>query len=144
MARERLGNSLQPTAMVNELYLRLVNANNLRFQNRAHFFAITAQIMRRILVDAARMRASAKRGGNIRKIPLDQCIVAGRGSEVELVALDGALSALSHKDSRKAKVVELRFFGGLSSRETAKELRISEDTVERDWKFAKAWLAREI
>jgi RNA polymerase sigma factor (TIGR02999 family) len=144
MARERPGNSLQPTAVVNEIYLRMADAGGVRCQDRAHFFAIAARMMRRILVDAARTRASAKRGGQARKISLEEGIVADRGGAAELVALDDALTSLGRKDARKAKVVELRFFGGLSLQETAEALQVSEDTVGRDWNFAKAWLAREV
>jgi RNA polymerase sigma-70 factor (ECF subfamily) len=144
MARERPGNSLQPTAVVNELYLRLAAAGGVRCEDRTHFFAMAAQIMRRILVDAARTRACAKRGGQARKISLEEGMVGDRGSAAELVALDDALATLGRKDARKAKVVELRFFAGLSLKEIAEALQVSEDTVGRDWNFAKAWLAREV
>ncbi len=144
VSRERPGNSLPPTAVVNEVYLRLVQATGVDWRDRAHFFAITAQMMRRILVDAARTRFSAKRGGDVRKIPLCEELVAPDGGDAELLALDVALSKLARKDARKAKVVELRFFAGLSLQETAGALKLSEDTVGRDWNFAKAWLAREI
>jgi RNA polymerase sigma-70 factor, ECF subfamily len=144
MARERPGNSLRPTAVVNEVYLRLVDAGGLRCQDRYHFFAIAAQMMRRILVDAARIRASARRGGEVQRIPLNEAIGADRFGDARLVGLDDALAALGRKDARKAKVVELRFFCGLSLQETAEVLQVSEDTVGRDWNFAKAWLAREV
>jgi len=144
IARERPGITLQPTALVNEVYLRLVDAAEVQWQDRAHFFAIAAQMMRRILVDAARARDSAKRGGAMRKIAFDEHLVAAPATDRALLALDDALEALSRKDPRKAKVVEMRFFGGLSLRETAEALRTSEDTVGRDWNFAKAWLAHEI
>ena len=144
IAHERPGNTLQPTALVNEVYLRLVDAQAVSWQDRAHFFAIAAQMMRRILVDAARARGSAKRGGEVRKIALDERLLAAPVADRDLLALDAAIEALAQKDSRKAKVIELRFFGGLSLAETATVLKVSEDTVGRDWNFAKAWLAREI
>jgi RNA polymerase sigma-70 factor, ECF subfamily len=144
MARENPGNTLQPTALVNEVYLRLVDAAEVRWQDRAHFYAIAAQMMRRILVDAARARGSAKRGGPGVKIALDERFAAAPAADRELLALDDAIEALSRKDPRKAKVVELRFFGGLSLQETAEALQVSEDTVGRDWNFAKAWLAHEM
>jgi RNA polymerase sigma factor (TIGR02999 family) len=144
VARERHGITLQPTALVNEVYLRLVDAAEVRWQDRAHFFAVAAQMMRRILVDAARARGAAKRGGAGRRIAVDERVVAAPATDGELLALDDAIDALARKDPRKAKVVELRFFGGLSLRETAEALRVSEDTVGRDWTFAKAWLAHEI
>jgi RNA polymerase sigma factor (TIGR02999 family) len=144
IAGERPGNTLQPTALVNEVYVRLVEGAEVRWQDRAHFFAVAAQMMRRILVDAARARGSAKRGGEVRKIALDERMAAAPATDRELLALDDAIEALARKDPRKAKVVELRFFGGLSLKETAEVLQISEDTVGRNWNFAKAWLAHEI
>ena len=144
MARERPGSTLQPTALVNEAYLRLVDAREVRWQDRIHFFAVAAQVMRRILVDAARARGSAKRGGLGPRVTLDERLVAAPSADFEILALDDAIEALSRKDPRKARVVELRFFGGLSLHETAEALQVSEDTVGRDWNFAKAWLAREI
>ena len=144
VARERQGNTLQTTAFVNEAYLHMVESAAVRCQDRAHFFAIAAQIMRRILVDAARARQSAKRGGAYRQIPLEEDSLIHRGGDRELLALDAALAALSGRDERKAKVVELRFFAGLSVAETARTLRVSEDTVGRDWNFAKAWLEHEV
>jgi RNA polymerase sigma factor (TIGR02999 family) len=144
MARERAGNTLQPTALVNEVYLRLVDAAEVQWQDRAHFFAIAAQMMRRILVDAARARGSAKRGGGGRKVPFDERLAAAPTTDRELLALDEAIQELARNDPRKAKVVELRFFGGLSLQETAEALKVSEDTVGRDWNFAKAWLAHEM
>src|SRR5215472_13058968 len=144
IARERPGITLQPTALVNEVYLRMVDAAEVQWQDRAHFFALAAQMMRRILVDAARARSSDKRGGNGRKFAFDERWVARAGADRELLALDDAIEALSRKDPRKAKVVELRFFGGLSLQESAEVLKVSEDTVGRDWNFAKAWLAHEI
>ena len=144
LAGERPGHTLQPTALVNEVYLRLVEGANVRWQDRAHFFAVAAQLMRRILVDAARARGTLKRGGEVRKIAMDEHVLAAPETDRELLALDDAIETLARKDARKAKVVELRFFGGLSLQETAEVLKVSEDTVGRDWNFAKAWLAHEI
>jgi RNA polymerase sigma-70 factor (ECF subfamily) len=144
MWRENKGNSMQATALVNEVYLQMIDAATVRWQDRAHFFAMAAQMMRRILVDAARARGSTKRGGEYRKVAIEGDRIADRGGDPELMALDEALDALARKDPRKAKVVELRFFGGLSLKETAQVLKVSEDTVGRDWNFAKAWLAHEI
>jgi RNA polymerase sigma factor (TIGR02999 family) len=144
MGRERAGNSLQPTALVNEVYLKLVDAADVPWQDRAHFFAIAAAMMRRILVDAARARRTAKRGGGGYKVELDEYRMAAPVADRELLALDDAVEALFREDARKARVVELRFFGGLSLRETSEALGISEDTVSRDWTFAKAWLAHQI
>lgn len=142
MGREQVGNSLQPTALVNEVYLRLVDATTVDWHDRAHFFAIAAQMMRRILVDAARARASAKRGGGAQRVPLDERVAST--TDHELLALNDSLDALTQKDARKAKVVELHFFGGLSLEETAAVLKVSTDTVGRDWRFARAFLAREM
>jgi RNA polymerase sigma-70 factor (ECF subfamily) len=144
MAKERFGHSLQATALVNEAYLRLVEVDKVGWQDRAHFFAVSAQMMRRILVDAARTRGSEKRGGGVVKVDLNESIDAMPQRGHELVALDEALDALSHFDQRMAKVVELRFFGGLSVEETAEVLKVSAQTVMRDWRLAKAWLNRQI
>ena len=144
MAKERPGNSLQATALVNEAFVRLVEVDNVRWQDRAHFFAVSAQMMRRILVDAARARGSEKRGGAAVRVDLNESIDAIPDRGGELVALDDALDALAELDPRKAKVVEMRFFGGLSVEETAEVLKVSEETVLRDWKLAKAWLSREM
>jgi RNA polymerase sigma factor (TIGR02999 family) len=144
MAKERPGNSLQATALVNEAFLRLVEVNNIRWQDRAHFFAVSAQMMRRILVDAARMRGSEKRGGAVVKVDLNESVDAMPDRGSQLVALDEALDALAQLDARKAKVVEMRFFGGLSVEETAEVLKISPQSVMRDWKLARAWLMREM
>jgi RNA polymerase sigma-70 factor, ECF subfamily len=144
MAGERSGHTLQTTALVNEVYLRLVDTCEMDWKNRAHFFAICAQLMRRILTDFARSRRSIKRGGGAAKIPLDESLLPGRGSPAEFVALDDALNALTVVDERKSQVVELRFFGGLSVRETAEVLQVSPETVLRDWRLAKAWLLREM
>ncbi len=144
MGRENPGGTLQTTGLVNEAYLKLVDVTGVGWQDRAHFFAVSAQIMRRILVDAARARGSRKRGGGAARLELNESIdgVPDRGDE--LVALDDALEALAQFDARKAKVVELRFFGGLSVEETAEVLKISPQSVMRDWKLARAWLMREM
>src|SRR5580700_3155491 len=144
MAKERAGNSLQATALVNEAFLRLVEVDNVRWQDRAHFFAVSAQMMRRILVDAARARGSDKRGGAVVKVDFNASIDAMPDRPGQLVALDEALDALAQFDPRKAKVIEMRFFGGLSVEETAEVLKISTQSVMRDWKLARAWLMREM
>lgn len=144
MLGERPGRTLQATALVNEAYLRLVNSRQVNWQNRAHFFAISAQLMRRILVDAARARGYQKRGGGVARITLDEALIRPEERGRDLVALDDALKALASVDLRKSKVVELRFFGGLSVEETAEVLSVSPDTVHRDWRFAKTWLQREM
>ena len=143
LGRERHNHTLQSKALVNEAYIRLVDQRNVRWQNRAHFFAIAAQFMRRILVDYARSRHVAKRGGAAR-VTLDEEAVASASRTAELIALDEALSDLAAFDQRKALVVELRFFGGLSVEEIAEVLKISPNTVTRDWRTAKAWLHREL
>jgi RNA polymerase sigma factor (TIGR02999 family) len=144
MRNESPGRTIQATALVHEAYLRLIDVTNVDWQHRAHFFAISAQIMRHILLDAARSRASAKRGGNQPRINLNEIpdVSARRGSE--LIALDDAVTALAVIDPRKARVIELRFFGGLSVEETAAVLKVSPHTVLRDWKLARAWLLREL
>jgi RNA polymerase sigma factor (TIGR02999 family) len=144
MNRENPGNTLQATALVNEAFLRLVDAEGVRWQDRAHFFAMSARMMRRILVDAARARGSGKRGGGGMRLNLNDSIDAVPQRDNRLVELDDALNALSELDPRKAKVVEMRFFGGLSVEETAEVLRISPQSVMRDWKLARAWLLREL
>jgi RNA polymerase sigma factor (TIGR02999 family) len=144
MFGERAGHTLQTTALVNEAYLRLANSRRVNWQNRAHFFAISAQLMRRILVDHARARGYQKRGGGIPKVTLDEALIGPEERGRDLVALDDALTALAEVDVRKSKVVELRFFGGLSVEETAEVLKVSPETVMRDWRLAKAWLAREM
>jgi RNA polymerase sigma factor (TIGR02999 family) len=144
MGREPAGHTLQPTALVHEAYLRLIEQRNVRWQNRAHFFAISAQLMRRILVDKARARHNRKRGGEVRQVVLNEALVASKERGEELVALDDALQSLAAIDPRKSQVVELRFFGGLSVEETAEVLKMSPDTVTRDWKMAKVWLMREL
>jgi RNA polymerase sigma factor (TIGR02999 family) len=144
MGRERANHTLQTSALVNEAYLRLIDQNDVHWQNRAHFFGIAAQMMRRILVDYARKRGFAKRGGNLQPVPLDQVMIVSPERAAEVVALDDALKSLAELDQRKSQIIELRFFGGLSIEETAEVLGVSPGTVMRDWTFAKAWLRREI
>jgi RNA polymerase sigma factor (TIGR02999 family) len=144
MAGERPGHTLQTTALVNEVYLRLVDCEQINWQDRAHFFAVSAQLMRRILIDFARTRGYQKRGGGVRHMSLDEVPSVCREPDTNLIALDDALKALATVDTRKSKVVELRFFGGLSVEETAEVLRVSPDTIVRDWKLAKVWLLREL
>jgi RNA polymerase sigma-70 factor (ECF subfamily) len=143
MRGERPGHSLQTTDLVNEAYMRLVDYKRMHWQNRAHFFAVSAQLIRRILVDHARRR-NLKRGAGIRHVSLDEVAVAGGGRSADLVALDDAMKALAQVDPRKERVVEMRFFGGLSVEETADVLKVSTVTVMRDWSTAKAWLYREL
>ena len=144
MRGERPGHTLQTTALVNEVYLRLVDVTRMSWQSRIHFFAVCAQLMRRILVDFARARHNVKRGGEVHPVSLDEAPDIAQGRDVSLVALDDALNSLAAIDPRKSKVVELRFFGGLSVDETAEVLRVSPDTVLRDWRLAKVWLLREV
>ena len=144
MARQAPDHTLQTTALVNEVYLRLVDVRELTWQNRAHFLAVCAKLMRRILIDFARSRGYLKRGGAVAHISLDEAPSVCNEPDVNLVALDDALKALSAVDERKSKVVELKFFGGLSVEETAEVLRVSSDTVVRDWRLAKLWLLREL
>jgi RNA polymerase sigma factor (TIGR02999 family) len=145
MKHERPGNNtFQTTALVNEAYLRLVDARSVEWRDRVHFFAVSATMMRRILVDAARARATGKRGGGLARINLNESIDALEAPGRELVVLDNALEALTQLDPRKARVIELRFFGGLSVEETAEELNLSPQSIMRDWKLAKAWLKREM
>jgi RNA polymerase sigma factor (TIGR02999 family) len=144
ISREKPGITLQPTALVNELYLRLVAATDVSFRNRSQFFALAAQMMRRILVDSARARGSSKRGGPTEKVSFEEEWFAAPGRDREMIALDDALEALAVLDARKARIVELRFFGGLSVEESAEVLGISAKTVNRDWHFAQAWLAHEM
>jgi RNA polymerase sigma-70 factor (ECF subfamily) len=145
MSGEREGHTLQTTALVNEAYLRLVDSSQVQWQNRAHFFAMAAQLMRRVLVDFARTRNYQKRGGEVLRVEFDEAWMGsiGQGSDL-VVALDDALQELAKLDVRKSQVVEMRFFGGLSATETAEVLKVSEDTVLRDWKLAKTWLLREL
>ena len=144
MAHERAEHTLQATALVNEAYMRLVDVRQVKWQNRAHFFAMSARLMRRILVDFARSRRYQKRGGGAQQVSLQESMVVSPEAGPDLVRLDEALTALAAVDERKAQVVEMRFFGGLSVEETAEALHVSRDTVIRDWKVAKAWLLREL
>jgi RNA polymerase sigma-70 factor (ECF subfamily) len=144
MVRERPDHTLQTSALVNEAYLRLVDASRVPWKSRAHFFGISSALMRRILVDIARSRGYQKRGGALRKIEFNEAFFASPEPDANLVALDDALQALAGVDARKAKVVELRFFGGLTPEETAEVLDVSVDTVFRDWRLAKTWLVREL
>jgi RNA polymerase sigma-70 factor (ECF subfamily) len=144
MARERRDHTLQPTALVHEAYLRLADFQRLHWKNRVHFFAISSQVMRRVLVDSARSRERHKRGGNRQRLSLDECANLGQQHDTALIALDDALSTLAASDARKCRVVEMKFFGGLRTEEIAESLRVSPDTVLRDWKLAKLWLLREL
>ncbi|MDR3701212.1 MAG: sigma-70 family RNA polymerase sigma factor [Candidatus Sulfopaludibacter sp.] len=143
MRREHPGHSLQTTALVNEAYVRLVDCKRMQWQNRAHFFAVSSQLMRRILVDHARRR-NLKRGGGVQHVSLEEAGLVGGGQDADFVALDDAMNALAKLDPRKVQVVEMRFFGGLSVEEIAEVLKISAVTVMRDWSMAKAWLYREL
>jgi RNA polymerase sigma factor (TIGR02999 family) len=145
MARERPGHTLQTSALVNEAYMRLIEWKNVRWQNRAHFFAVSAQLMRRILVDFARDRQYLKRGGGAAfRVSLNEASDLPMRHDADLVALDEALTSLAEVDKRKCEVVEMRFFGGLSVKEVADVLKVSEETVTRDWRLAKVWLLREL
>jgi RNA polymerase sigma factor (TIGR02999 family) len=144
MRNERPGRSIQTTALVHEAYLKLIDVTNVEWRHRAHFFAISAQIMRHILLDRARRRTTAKRGGATPRLNLDAVPDIRSGRARELIALDDALNALANIDPRKARVIELRFFGGLSVEETAEVLGLSRDRVLRDWKLARAWLLAEL
>src|SRR5580692_2980492 len=143
LKRERTGHSLQTTALVNEAYVRLVDYKRMQWQDRAHFFAVSAQLMRRILVEHAR-RHNLKRGAGLRHVSLEEAAMVGDDRAADLVALDDAMSALARHDPRKVQVVEMRFFGGLSVEETAEVLKVSAVTVMRDWSTARAWLYREL
>jgi RNA polymerase sigma factor (TIGR02999 family) len=144
MSRERPGHTLQTTAVVHEAYLRLIDQKHVQWQNRAHFFAIAAQMMRRILITHAQSHAYAKSGGGALKVSLDETAILSQERAGELLALDEALKGLTALDPRRSQVVELRFFGGLSNEEIAEVLKISPNTVTRDWNVAKAWLYREM
>lgn len=144
MSRERAGHMLQTTALVNEAYLRLVDAKEVRWNDRAHFFGIAARLMRRVLVDHARQRASQKRGAGVKPVSLDDALLVSEAPDVELLDLDRALQALAVVDERKARVVELRYFGGMTMEETADALEVSTETVKRDWRLAKLWLLDEL
>ena len=144
MQNERPGKTIQTTALVHEAYLKLIDINNVDWQHRAHFFAISAQVMRRILLDRARKRVTAKRGGEAAKVNLDEVPDFGSGRARDLIVLDDALNALAKVDPRKARVIELRFFAGLSVEETAEVLKVSPETVLRDWRLARSWLLAEL
>ena len=144
MSGQRPGHLLQTTALVNEVYLQLVDCGQMNWQDRAHFFAVSAQLMRRILIDFARSRGCQKRGGGALHISLDEAPSVCKEPDPNLLALDDALKALAAVDERESKVVELRFFGGLSIKETAEVLKVSVETVMRDWRLAKLWLLREL
>jgi RNA polymerase sigma factor (TIGR02999 family) len=144
MSRERTGHTLQPTALVHEAYVRLAGERGMQWQNRAHFLAVTAQLMRFILVDHARRRGVAKRGGDLRRVSIDDVLLVSPDAPGDLLALDEALEALAANDPRKAKVVEMRLFGGLSVEESAAVLGVSGITVMRDWRFARAWLQQRL
>ena len=140
MRQERAGHTLQTTALIHEAYLRLIDASEVRLENRTHFFAVAARLMRQILVDFARTRGYQKRGGGARQVALDETLLIGQPRDAELLALDEALRALAQTDERKSRVVELRFFGGLTEAETAEALQVSPETIRRDWRLAKSWL----
>ena len=144
MKRERAGHTLQTTGLVNEAYLRLIGQKNVSWQNRAHFFGIAARLMRQILVDYARRRQFAKRGGNALQVSLDQAAIVADESSAEMIALDDALNALADFAPEQSRIVELRFFGGLTIEETAEVMKLSVDKIKRDWSMAKAWLYHEI
>ena len=144
MKGERPGHPLQATALVNEVYLRLIEIDRVQWQNRAHFFAIASRLMRRILVDAARSRGYQKRGGGVPTVTLDEALSVSQEPSADLVALDDALNTLSILDPRKGQVVEMRFFGGLTLDETAEVLHVSRETIKRDWTMARLWLLREL
>jgi RNA polymerase sigma factor (TIGR02999 family) len=144
MCRERRDHTLQPTALINEAFIRLAGAQNIRWQDRSHFFGICARLMRRVLVDYARARGFQKRGARAERVPVEEVSIPTPELPVDIVALDLALEALTIKDERKSRVVELRFFAGLSIEETAEVLRVSPDTVKRDWRMAKLWLLRQL
>ena len=144
MRGERAGHTLQPTALVHEAYLRLIGQRDVAWQNRSHFYAVAARLMRNVLVDHARARQAHKRGGQERKVTFDEALELAGGESTDLLALDEALTRLAQRDPRQARIVELRFFGGLSEKEAAEVLRISVRTVKRDWAVARAWLYREI
>jgi RNA polymerase sigma factor (TIGR02999 family) len=144
LARERKDHTLQTTALVNEAFVRLVDARSIPWQDRAHFLGIAARLMRRVLVDHARTRGYRKRGGDLQRVSLDEAMVVSRDLDVNLLALDRALDRLAEADPRKVRVIEMRFFGGLTVEETAETLQVSTDTVKRDWRLAKLWLLRDL
>jgi RNA polymerase sigma factor (TIGR02999 family) len=144
MAHEAPGQTLQTTALVNETYIRLIDLRKVSWHDRAHFFALASRLIRRVLIDAARARASLKRGGGARETTFDEVLIVHGEPRADLLTLDEALNTLAAVDPRKSQVVELRFFGGLTVEETANVLHVSAETVKRDWKIAKAWLRREL
>lgn len=144
MRGERANHSLQPTALVHEAFLRIVEIKETDWQNRAHFLSMSARLMRRVLVDIARARRARKRGGGALRVTFDEALLSGPAKDIDLERLDGALNALASLDERKSRVVEMKFFGGLSVDETAQVLQVSSKTVMRDWSFSKAWLKREL
>ena len=144
LGRRQPGHTLESAALANEAYLKLIRAGGIRCESRVHFLALCSQIIRRVLVDHARSRGYAKRGGNAARVPLDDALLGVRARGIEVLALDQALDSLSRMDARKSRVVELRYFGGLSVEETAEVLGISPETAKRDWKMAKAWLFGEL
>jgi RNA polymerase sigma factor (TIGR02999 family) len=144
MAHERSGQTLQTTALVNEIYLQLIDLRGVSWRDRAHFFALSSRLIRRVLIDAARAKAAHKRGGGSPHVELDENLLVSQEPRADVIALDDALTALAAIDDRKSQVVELRFFGGLGIEETAEVLKVSPETVKRDWKLAKAWLRREL
>jgi len=144
MANERSGQTLQTTALVNEIYVQLIDLRGVTWRDRAHFFALSSRLIRRVLIDAARAKAAQKRGGQASHIELDENLLVSQEPRADVIALDDALTALAAIDERKSQVVELRFFGGLGIEETAEVLKVSPETVKRDWKLAKAWLRREL
>ena len=144
LRRQRPGHTLQTTALVNEAYLRLIESSQVRWQNRAHFFAVSAQLMRRILVDFARERQNLKRGGDAQQVSLDEALIVAPERGADLLALDDALTRLAALNPRQAQIVELRYFGGLSEEESAEALKVSLRTVQRDWNLARLWLYREL
>jgi RNA polymerase sigma factor (TIGR02999 family) len=144
LSRERTDHTLQATALVHEAYIRLVDQTSVTWQNRAHFFGIASQMMRRILVNHAEAHKAAKRGGGMTRLSLDDAVSFARNKEVDLIALDDALNRLAEIDAQQSRIVEMRFFGGLTIEETTEALSVSHATVERDWRMAKAWLRREL
>ena len=144
LRREHAGHSLQTTALVNEAYLRLIDASQVEWQNRAHFFAISARLMRQILVDFARERDSQKRGGGTLRVEFNEAMSVSQDRDEDLLALDEALTALAEIDERKSQIVEMRFFGGLHEQEMAETLNVSLETIRRDWRLAKSWLLRRL
>jgi RNA polymerase sigma factor (TIGR02999 family) len=144
MSKERTDHTLHATTLVNEVYLRLIRVNQVRWQNRAHCFAMASRLMRRILVDFARARGNRKRGGNVEKVTVKEATVVHEDRSSDVLAVDEALRKLEAFDQRRSRVVELRFFGGLTLEETAEVLAVSPDTVKRDWRFARMWLLREL